>query len=344
MHRKYWLAMGAFALLATVSGGAWAQLQGGANWDNSAREFGSSTIGGSTIDGSTGGGALPGGSSGARNTSLDALNKILSASQLPALDRAVYLSIRAFQLVRLNREKDMEKDVNEMAKVLPSAWQIVLSTTQPDLAGGGDRAAALRVLDYALTRKPHDAWLMIGQAQVHMQIADYARALGVLDGSIAGNNPADRRLVTFYRGHANFNLGNFTQSASDFEASLEGRTTLKSKLPGELWRYAAQVPGKQDARATLNRSIGNENLTEWPGPIAKFLIGKMTAGELEVAAESDPNAKRTNGKCPAAFFAGMEAQRAGNKQRAREQLQLAQARCPTTSELNWAASSQLKRL
>jgi hypothetical protein len=138
MHRKYWLAMGAFALLATVSGGAWAQLQGGANWDNSAREFGSSTIGGSTIDGSTGGGALPGGSSGARNTSLDALNKILSASQLPALDRAVYLSIRAFQLVRLNREKDMEKDVNEMAKVLPSAWQIVLSTTQPDLAGGGD--------------------------------------------------------------------------------------------------------------------------------------------------------------------------------------------------------------
>ena len=338
MQRKYWLAIGAFALLATMSGGASAQLQGGASWDNSAREFGSSTIGGGT-----GGGALPGGSSAARNTSLDALNKILSASQLPPLDRSVYLSIRAFQLVRLNREKDMEKDVNEMAKALPNAWQIVLSTTQPDLAGGGDRTAALRVLDYALTRKPHDAWLMIGQAQVHMQIADYARALSVLDGSVSGN-PADRRLVTFYRGHANFNLGNFAQSASDFEASLEGRTTLKSKLPSELWRYAAQVPGKQDARATLNRSIGNENLYEWPGPIAKFLLGKMTAGELEVAAESDPNAKRSNGKCPAAFFAGMDAQRAGNKQRAREQLQLAQARCPTTSELNWAASSQLKRL
>jgi len=40
----------------------------------------------------------------------------------------------------------------------------------------------------------------------------------------------------------------------------------------------------------------------------------------------------------------MDAQRRGDKQRAREQLQLAQARCPTVSPYNWAASSELKRL
>jgi hypothetical protein len=40
----------------------------------------------------------------------------------------------------------------------------------------------------------------------------------------------------------------------------------------------------------------------------------------------------------------MDAVRRGDKQRAREQLQLAQARCPTVSDLNWAASSELKRL
>ena len=84
--------MAFFATLAALPGGAVAQLQGGANWDNSARDFGSSTIGGST------GGSLPGGSSAARNSSLDTLNKILSASQLPAFDRSLYLSIRAFQL------------------------------------------------------------------------------------------------------------------------------------------------------------------------------------------------------------------------------------------------------
>jgi hypothetical protein len=76
----------------------------------------------------------------------------------------------------------------------------------------------------------------------------------------------------------------------------------------------------------------------------KFLLGKLPAGELEVMAESDDGAKRSNGKCPSAFFIAMDAIRRGDKQRARDQLQLAQARCPTVSELNWAASSELKRL
>ena len=79
-------------------------------------------------------------------------------------------------------------------------------------------------------------------------------------------------------------------------------------------------------------------------PIAKFLLGKMSAGELEVAAETDEAASRTNGKCAAAFFMGIDAIRRGDKQRAREQLQLTQARCPTVSELNWAAAAELKRL
>ena len=41
---------------------------------------------------------------------------------------------------------------------------------------------------------------------------------------------------------------------------------------------------------------------------------------------------------------GIDALRRGDKQRARELLQLTQARCPTVSELNWAAASELKRL
>ena len=73
-------------------------------------------------------------------------------------------------------------------------------------------------------------------------------------------------------------------------------------------------------------------------------MGRLPAGELEVAAETDDAAKRSNGKCPSAFFMGIDAIRRGDKQRAREQLQLAQARCPTVSEFNWAATSELKRL
>jgi len=214
----------------------------------------------------------------------------------------------------------------------------------PGLAGGGDRAAALRTLDSALQRKPGDPSLTIAQAQVYMQIADFQRALGLLDTALASATPSERRSALFYRGHANFNLGNYAQAADDFDASLAGRPNFKSKQAPLLWRYAAQVRARRDARGALVRDVGAESLNEWPGPILRFLMGKGTAGELEVAAESDDGAKRANGKCPAAFFIGMDAVRRGDKQRAREQFQLAQARCPTVSELNWAASSELKRL
>ncbi|MFO1161709.1 MAG: hypothetical protein U1E60_22915 [Reyranellaceae bacterium] len=316
----------------TVSGTALAQRNAVEAWDPSARDFGRS-------------GEAPGLPADSPNTTLDALNKILSSPKLSAFDRSIYLSIRAYQLSRLGREADSQKDIAEMGRVLPTAWQLVLSGTVPELAGGGDRAAALRTLDSALQRKPGDSWLVIAQAQVYMQIADYVRALDLLNAALASaTTQIDRRTALFYRGHAEFNLGQYAQAAADFEATLPGRTTLKSRLGPLVWRYAAQVRARQDARGPLSREIGNEPLDEWPGPIVRFLLGKLPAGELEVMAEADDVAKRSNGKCPAAFFFGIEALRRGDRQRAREQFQLAQARCPTVSEFNWAATSELKRM
>jgi tetratricopeptide (TPR) repeat protein len=320
-----------FAAFVIVSVQACAQRNGVASWDPSTREFGRALL-------------EPGAPAETGNSTLEALNKILSSSKLSAFDRSIYLSIRAYQLNRLGREADSQKDIAEMGKVLPSAWPLVLSGTVPGLAGGGDRAAALRTLDSALQQKPGDSWLVIAQAQVYMQLADFQRALGLLDEALAGSSStADRRAALYYRGHANFNLGRYAQSAEDFDATLEGRTTLKSRLGPLLWRYAAQVHGQRDARANLAKAVDGEPLEEWPSPIAKFLLGRLGPGELEVMAESDETAKRANGKCPAAFFIAMDALRRGERTRAREQLQLAQARCPTVSELNWAASSELKR-
>ena len=336
MRRQIVHVFGVFAAICALSGAASAQRNAAESWDHTARGFSS---GGSSAP------SLPGATGGTGGPTLESLNKILSASQLSAFDRSIYLSIRAFQLSRLGREADSQKDIAEMGKVLPGDWQVVLSSTMPGLAGGGDRAAALRTLDSALQRKPGDPSLTIAQAQVYMQIADFQRALALLDVALAGaQTPGERRSALFYRGHANFNLGNHAQAADDFDVTLEGRPNFKAKQAPLLWRYAAQVRARRDARAALTRDVGAESLNEWPGPILRFLMGKGTAGELEVAAESDDAAKRSNGKCPAAFFIGMDAVRRGDKQRARDQFQLAQARCPTTSELNWAAASELKRL
>jgi tetratricopeptide (TPR) repeat protein len=329
-------AIGAFMALAVASTGAptgaLAQ-RNGSDWDLPGRPLDQQPAAKGA-----------GGTSARGNNTLEALDKILSSSKLSALDRSLYLGIRAYQLNRLGREADSRKDIDEMGKVLPAGWQKVLSSTLPELAGDGDRAAALRTLDQALLNKPGDPWLSIAQAQVYMQIADFQRALGLLDGALAGATAdSDRRTALFLRGHANFDLGRYAEAAADFEATLEGRTTPKTRLSPLLWRYAAQVRVRADARATLARGLGQEDLSEWPAPIAGFLLGRLTAGELEVAAETGEAAKRANGKCPSSFFIGMDALRRGDRQRAREQFQLAQARCSTVSEFNWAATSELKR-
>ena len=332
MQRVVRALVGASAGLMLSACAAPGSMPGGTNWDAAGRE----------LDGGSGSANA---SSSAQKTTVANLNRILSAEQLSPVDRSLYLSIRAFLYSRLGREEDSQKDVAEMARVNPQGWPIMMWFVMPGLAGSGDRGAALRALGYGLAQKPNDAWLLTGQGQVQLQIADYARALGTLDNAVASaNTPAERRNSAYFRGHANLALGNYDQAASDFDAAIAGQTSPKARMLGALWRYAAQVRGRHNAQATLAKELGNENLSEWPAPVVKFLLGRLPAGELEVAAESDDAAKKTNGKCMAAYFIGMDNIRRGDKQRAREQLQLAQARCPTVSEYNWAASNELKRL
>ena len=68
-------------------------------------------------------GSLP---SAARNTSVEELSKILSASQLSPANRSFYLSLRAFVFSRMGREADSQKDVAEMGTDQPQGWPVMM--------------------------------------------------------------------------------------------------------------------------------------------------------------------------------------------------------------------------
>jgi len=83
-----------FAVAVAASGAASAQVQGGADWDSTTRQFGG--------PGGTANPAVP------RDATLEQLNKFLAVPQLPAFNRSFYLSIRAFLLSRAGREADSQ--------------------------------------------------------------------------------------------------------------------------------------------------------------------------------------------------------------------------------------------
>ena len=88
----------------------------------------------------------------------------------------------------------------------------------------------------------------MAQAQVQMQIADFAGALGTLDSAVAGaTTPIERRTAFYFPRPRQSRPRQLPQAARDFDAAL-GPDELKGRLGVVLWRYAAQVRGRQDAR------------------------------------------------------------------------------------------------
>ena len=124
MQRAIVKAFGAFMALAMVSigasmgasTGALAQ-RNGSDWDLPGRPVDQQPVGQQP------GGKGAAGTSASRNNTLEALDKILSSSKLSALDRSLYLGIRAYQLSRLGREADSRMDIDERGRVLPAGWE-----------------------------------------------------------------------------------------------------------------------------------------------------------------------------------------------------------------------------
>jgi hypothetical protein len=124
-------------------------------------------------------------------------------------------------------------------------------------------------------------------------------------------------------------------------ASNTGSATMAT-LDKELARTDLAPQKRADLlllRSLLNRTMGRE--TDARRDLEQAL---KSVGDLDVAAETDPVAKRTNGRCLTALFQGLDTLRIGNRNRARELFQLSQARCGPNTPANLAAAAELRRM
>ncbi len=311
------------AVLVLSAGAASAQSMGdNLDWDPARRDF-----------------RKPGGPPATGSGAMANLDRELARADLTPQKRADLLVLRSMLFKSMGRDSDSRRDFEQALKAWPDIrYDIVAAAAMVD-ANAGRTQPALDRLDKALRERPGMQTLLSTRGQVRLMLGDNDLAIADLS-PLVDTNPWARWL----RVQAYYNKGSHRESSDDVEALLRGWKGTAPVLP-MLWRYANNVKLRRDARGTLAadfRAFGEP--TEWPAPIVRHLLGRMSAGELDVAAETDVNAKRTNGRCLTSLFQGLDALRGGNRNRARELFQLSQARCGPNSSANLAASAELRRM
>jgi lipoprotein NlpI len=304
------------------------------DWDPMARDFNRQ---GGEAAGPVG--APRGGGQGSP-TSIPAVDRELARQDLAPKDRANLLMYRAMLNLAAGNRSQTDRDIAQALKVDPNLKYDILASRARDMAASGRTQPAIDLVERALKDQPGYAPLITTRGQVRMMQGDYAQALADFNQSAETNDVA-RRL----RAQAHYTAGNYRAAVGDLDHLLQSGSKVSEPIYLVLWRYANNVKLRRDARAQLAVDMRRHGEPPaWPAPIARFLAGAMTAGELELVAESDEAAKRANGRCLATYFIAMESVRQGNRTRARELLQLTQARCVVAHFANWAATAELKRL
>lgn len=314
------------AALALSAGTASAQAVGDDfDWDPARRDF--RQPGGAPPAGGAGSGAMAG------------FDKELARPDLPPQKRADLLVLRSMLFRSMGRESDSRRDFQEALRIWPDTRFDILALAAMADASAGRTQPALDTLDKALRERPGSPTLLTARGQVRLILGDNDLAIADLS-PLVDTSPRARWL----RVQAYYNKGSHRESSEDVEALMRGWSGAAPVLP-MLWRYANNVKLRRDARGALAadyRTFGEP--TEWPAPIVRHLLGRMTAGDLDIAAETDAGAKRSNGRCLTALFQGLDSLRAGNRNRARELFQLSQARCGPNTSANLAASAELRRM
>lgn len=144
----------------------------------------------------------------------------------------------------------------------------------------------------------------------------------------------------FENGRMAWAMGDFKKAVEQFDAALDLDATLARAV---VWREIAQArAGASDSQ--LRRQARKLDLNDWPGPIAAFFLGKVTADDLLAAAaqgEAESTAAKT---CLATFFIGEQKLLTGDSQAASPFFERAVRECPGTLFERTAASLELKRL
>jgi lipoprotein NlpI len=191
--------------------------------------------------------------------------------------------------------------------------------------------------DRAVAFGPKDPNAYLCRTFTYLAMGDPQRAVTACDLAIerAPKAAGQYRICAM----AHLQAGSIGQAIAKLDQSRE----LDPKEPyGAIWR---EIAGWRDnTPATLSEATAKLDMTKWPAPIIRLMLGTMTAEELLRAADDPEPVKKKGQICEANFFTAQLALKRGAKDEARRLFGLALVDCPPTFVETQAASAELKAL
>ena len=203
----------------------------------------------------------------------------------------------------------------------------------------GDYDKAIEDYTKALSLKADYVVALQNRAMAYEDKSDYGRALQDL---IQANQLVPRSAtITMARGIALFYSGQVSAARAAFQSAIE---LEPRNYFSHLWIYLAQDVSREQARRELETRVADVKLSEWPGQLVDFYLGRVSHEEISSAFHNyNPNTQLVR-LCAASFFLGEFALQNGDKTEAIARFRDAVATQMKDSLAYSSAQAELSRL
>jgi len=249
----------------------------------------------------------------------------------PKLDYAFFRRARAYA-----QKKEHDRAITDYSQAIRLNPKRVPAYVRRGYAyhSKGDYDRAIADYDLAIGINPSYVPAYHNRGFAHFAKGEHDRAIADYTEAIQLNQQyapsyRNRGIAYLYSG----------SSRAKARADLEMATQLMPKdAYVALWRELAER--RANAPSTLAQALSQIEMTAWPAPVIRLLLGETTAEALLASANSDPKKSRER-LCEANFFVGQLALQGGSKEEAKRAFQIVVRDCPPELLEMGAAAAEL---
>ncbi|MBC8086262.1 MAG: tetratricopeptide repeat protein [Phycisphaerae bacterium] len=203
----------------------------------------------------------------------------------------------------------------------------------------GDIDAAIREYSTAISLNGKDGRYFNDRGFAYLRQYKYTEAVRDFDSALVLN--PDNALAYGNRGRTHFFLGNLQQAERDLEREFASDS---NNIYLAIWMHFIRGRLNHGDSTHLAAEITRMDTIAWPGPVARFFLGRINADELLRLSAGHDSTTRTDRRCAWFFYRGEDDLINNRKADAIKNFEQAEAVCPVRFSEYYGAVAELKAL